>query len=37
MHIWTHPGTIGSGKKLFAEGTQPKNFKLIDSKMTPQE
>lgn len=34
MHIWTFPLTIGSGKKLFAEGTQPENFTLIDSKIT---
>lgn len=34
MHIWTHPVTIGNGKKLFAEGTQPKQFKLIDSKIS---
>lgn len=34
MHIWTFPLTIGTGKKLFAEGTQPERFKLIDSKMT---
>ncbi len=33
MHLWIHPITIGSGKRLFAEGTQPENFKLIDSKI----
>ena len=33
MHLWIHPITIGSGKKLFAEGTQPENFKLVDSKV----
>ncbi len=33
MHLWIHPITIGSGKKLFAEGTQAQNFKLIDSKI----
>ncbi len=33
MHLWIHPITIGTGKKLFAEGTQPQNFKLIDSKI----
>ena len=32
MHIWTHPLTLGTGKKLFAEGTQPASFKLVDSK-----
>lgn len=35
MHIWTFPVTIGSGKKLFADGTQPLRFKLVDSKITP--
>ena len=33
MHLWIHPITIGTGKKLFAEGTQPENFKLVDSKI----
>lgn len=31
MHLWIHPITIGSGKKLFAEGTQPQNWKLTES------
>ncbi len=35
MHLWIHPITIGTGKRLFAEGTQPENFKLIDSKIAP--
>ena len=34
MHIWTFPITIGTGKKLFAEGTQPERFKPVDSKIT---
>ncbi len=34
MHIWTFPLTIGTGKKLFAEGTRPKRFKPVDSKIT---
>lgn len=33
MHIWTFPVTIGTGKKLFAEGTQPERFKLVDGKI----
>lgn len=33
MHLWIHPITIGTGKKLFAEGTQAENFKLVDSKV----
>ncbi|MDB5189073.1 MAG: bifunctional deaminase-reductase domain protein [Parcubacteria group bacterium] len=31
MHVWTYPITLGTGKKLFAEGTQAENFKLVDS------
>ncbi len=31
MHLWIHPITIGTGKKLFAEGTQPQGFKLVNS------
>lgn len=34
MHIWTFPVTIGSGKKLFAEGTQPERFRPVDGKIT---
>ncbi|MBI5467163.1 MAG: dihydrofolate reductase family protein, partial [Candidatus Kerfeldbacteria bacterium] len=34
MIIMTHPVTIGSGKKLFAEGTQPAEWKLVDSTVT---
>ncbi len=34
MHIWTFPVTIGTGKKLFADGTQPERFKPIDAKIT---
>jgi dihydrofolate reductase len=33
MHLWIHPLTLGQGKKLFAEGTQAENFKLVDSKV----
>lgn len=34
MHVWIHPVTIGTGKKLFAEGTQPRNFTMTDAKVT---
>jgi dihydrofolate reductase len=34
MHIWTYPITIGTGKKLFAEGTLPERFKPVDGKIT---
>jgi dihydrofolate reductase len=30
MHIWTFPVTIGAGKRLFAEGTRPLGFRVID-------
>lgn len=32
MHLWIFPVTIGIGKKLFAEGTQPERWRLVDSK-----
>jgi len=35
MQISIHPLTIGTGKRLFAEGTQAENFKLVDSKISP--
>jgi len=34
MHLLIYPLTIGTGKKLFAEGTQPQGFKLVDSKIS---
>ncbi len=33
MHLWIYPITIGSGKRLFAGGTLPKTFELVDSKI----
>ncbi len=33
MHLWIHPLTIGTGKKLFADGTQPATWKLVDSRI----
>lgn len=32
MHLWIFPVTVGSGKRLFAEGTQAEGFNLIESK-----
>lgn len=32
MHLWIFPATVGSGKRLFAEGAQAEGFKLIESK-----
>jgi dihydrofolate reductase len=34
MHLWIFPVTIGTGKKLFAEGTRPERFKPVDAKIT---
>ena len=34
MYLWTFPVTIGSGKKLFADGTMPEHFKFIEGKIT---
>ncbi|MEK9131741.1 MAG: dihydrofolate reductase family protein [Patescibacteria group bacterium] len=34
MQVWIYPLTIGSGKKLFANGTQAEKFKLIESKIS---
>ena len=34
MVVWTFPVTIGNGKKLFAEGTQAQEFKMMDSKIS---
>lgn len=35
--LWlkTFPVTLGAGKRLFGEGTQPAAFELIDTKTTP--
>ncbi len=32
MHLWIFPVVIGTGKRLFGEGTNPSNFKLSTSK-----
>jgi len=34
LHVWIFPVTIGSGKRLFAEGTVPASFKLPDFKVS---
>jgi dihydrofolate reductase len=33
-NLWIHPIVLGSGKRLFGEGTGPLNLKLIDTKTT---
>lgn len=35
MDIFIYPLTLGTGKKLFADGTQPQHLKMVDSKVTP--
>ena len=32
MHLWIYPITLGSGKRLFAEGTQAEQWRLTSSK-----
>ena len=32
--LWVFPGVIGSGKRLFSEGTIPSGLKLVDSKVS---
>lgn len=34
FRLWIFPVTIGKGKRLFGEGTQPAHLKLIDSKIS---
>ncbi len=34
MLLWTFPLTVGTGKRLFAEGTQPRSFRLTESKIS---
>jgi dihydrofolate reductase len=35
MHMLVFPVTIGYGKRLFGEGTNPSSFKLLKSEMSP--
>jgi dihydrofolate reductase len=34
VHLWIYPLTIGSGKRLFEDGTQAEQFKLVESKIS---
>jgi dihydrofolate reductase len=34
MHVLIFPVAIGNGKRLFGEGTNPSDFKLVDSRMS---
>jgi len=36
MIVWTHPVTIGTGKRLFADGTLPRSWKMTESQITPK-
>ncbi len=33
LRIWQFPVVIGTGKRLFGEGTIPRSFRLVDSQM----
>ncbi len=34
MHVWIYPITLGSGKKLFADGTHAQKFDLVASEVS---
>jgi dihydrofolate reductase len=34
FHLWIFPALVGSGRRLFAEGTVPAGLKLVDSKVS---
>lgn len=34
MHLWIYPLTVGSGKRLFADGTPAEKFELVESKVS---
>jgi len=34
MLVWTFPVTVGSGRRLFADGTQPRSLRLTDTKVS---
>ena len=35
MRLWHFPVVLGTGKRLFAEGTIPRSFRLVDAERTP--
>ena len=35
LRIWHFPVVVGTGKRLFGEGTIPRSFRLVDSEQTP--
>lgn len=34
FHLWVFPVVLGSGKRLFAEGTAPAGLELVDTKVS---
>jgi dihydrofolate reductase len=34
MLVWTFPVTVGTGRRLFADGTRPRSLRLIDSQFS---
>ncbi|OGO28093.1 MAG: riboflavin biosynthesis protein RibD [Chloroflexi bacterium RBG_16_54_18] len=34
LYVWTFPVTVGEGKRLFSEGTQPEGLRLVDAKVS---
>jgi len=34
LRLWLFPVVVGTGKRLFAEGTVPGSFRLVDTKLT---
>ena len=34
LRLWLFPVVVGTGKRLFAEGTIPGSFRLVDAKLT---
>lgn len=35
LHTWTYPITLGKGKQLFGDGTQPLEWKVSNASVTP--
>jgi dihydrofolate reductase len=35
LRIWQFPVVIGTGKRLFGEGTVPRAFRLVDTRLAP--
>ncbi len=34
LHIWQFPVVLGTGKRLFGEGTIPRSFRLVDTQLS---